>query len=188
MNEQTPADRAPNVWQSIGKEHTTMSIEEVRIHAYLVNSKVRRNIIVTCVLAGLVLVLGGITITRIGMTPVRLTTAALMALAVVAVYGVCVRMWPRQLLSPDAAAQGCVTFYRSALEAQHRSLQVTWRFLALIVVFAFLVRNAVLQWIPGNARVASVAILAVILLERRYQAHKVRRSLKALGAFEQEQS
>jgi hypothetical protein len=186
MTRDTPVNDARIIWQSIQKEHSVMSLEEIRIRAQDAHSKVQRNLLAALGLGVLVLVLSSIAVLHIPYWSARITAGALMVLTAAAVYSAYRRMW-RPHAPPAVAAAGCVAFYRTELEAQHRSLQVTWRLLAAAAVLSFFAGSGWLHATGINARIVIPAVLIAIIIERRYHAFQIKRKLTALSAFEREQ-
>src|SRR5262249_17243072 len=148
--------------------------EEVRLRARQTQSRVRRNLIVAFAFCTLLLVLGGLTVATMRSTTIRLMVGSIMAITAVIAIRSYRRMWPPRT-SSDAVAKGCVAFYRNALEAQYRSLELTWMFMVPATVFAFLTQEILFRTIPFRARIFLPAILLVILVERRLAARKIRR-------------
>jgi len=191
MNDETPlaeVDAAKVIWQRQKKEHSTMSLEEVRIRAYVLRERVRHNLIVAFILGGLVIGLSASVAVKFAPLSMRIVSGAILALTVFAIYNAYSRVWLRPAPPFDAAIAGCVSFYRRELEAQHRSLQLTWRLLVPVLVFAFITRHAVLQSIPVNARILIPALLLLVMFERRREARKINRKLRALDGFESDRS
>jgi hypothetical protein len=162
-----------------------MSLEEVRLRARQTQSRVRRNLVVAFAFCILLLILGGLSIATMRSTTIRVLVGSIMAITAVIALRSYRRMWPRPPAS-NAAMKGCVTFYRDALQAQHRALELTWMFMVPATVFAFLTQEIVFRGIPFRSRIFLPVILLLILVERRLAARKIRRKLDALAAFENE--
>ena len=181
-------DDARIVWQSQRREHPVMSIEEIRTKAQAVHLKVRRDLIVGLAIA---VVLSSCCITiavEAGNTTFRLISGAMAAVTLFIAYSAYRRFWPVHTLSPNAAVQGCVEFYRSELQAQYRSVALWWRFLAPLVIFAFIRWNSLVRTSAIVPRAALPFVLILILVLRRRVAQTFRQKISALSAFEQQNS
>ena len=188
MNNDSAIDVARIVWQSQRREHPVMSIEEIRTKAQAVHLKVRRDLIVGLAIA---VVLSSFCITiavEAGNTTFRLISGAMAAVTLFIAYSAYRRFWPVHTLSPNAAVQGCVEFYRSELQAQYRSVALWWRFLAPLVIFAFIRWNSLVRTSAIVPRAALPFVLILILVLRRRVAQTIRQKISALSAFEQQNS
>ena len=188
MMQDNVIDAARIVWQSQRREHPVMSIEEIRMKAQAVHVKVRRDLIVGLAIA---VVLSSFCITiavHAGNTTFRLIAGAMAAVTIFIAYTTYKRYWPVHKLSPNAAVNGCVEFYRSELLAQYRSVALWWRFLAPLVIFAFIQWNALVRTSAIVPRAALPFVLVLILVLRRRVARTFRQKISALSAFEQQNS
>jgi len=183
MNRETPLNDPQLMWQSLQREHSIMSLEEVRVRAQDAYLKLRRDLIVSFILGAVVFILSGIAVMTLPFLNARITAGALMILTTVAVFNTYRRLWLHPT-GADFAATGCVSFYRTELEAQHRSLQMTWRFLAAIAVLSFLTPGLIFPALRADARIVIPLVLLVIMIERRHQALKIKRKLVALDDFQ----
>jgi hypothetical protein len=186
MSGETLANDPKQLWQSQQREYPIMTLQEIRTKTRIVQAKIRRNLILAFAVGLLLLVMSTIAILNVGYTPARVVTAAIMAMAVAHAYTAYRRMWPLHALSPDAALQGCVEFYRRELKAQYRSAALTWRFLVPIAVFALLSWNAIFRTSALLPKVLLPSVLIAILIVRRYEVRKLRGKLTALDALETE--
>jgi len=183
---ETPANDPRLMWQSQRRDHPVMSVEEVRVMAQKAHAKVRRNLIIAFALGLLVLVLGTLAIAGGIATSVQVTIGAMMVVTVVAGYKAWYRIWPLHTLSPDAAFKGCLDFYRKELEAQYRSIALTWRFLVPAVVFMFMMWNAIFITDPLVPRVLLPSALVLTFFARHREVRKFKHKLARLDEFERE--
>src|SRR5204863_323377 len=174
------------MWQGLRREHSIMSVEEVRSKAQAVEAKARRTLFVAMSVGALVIVLGGVVVFNPGLTPVRWIAAAITLVTIIAVYQAYARIWSRHTLTTETATAGCIDFYRQELRVQYGSLQLIWRFMVPIVVFTFVLWGAVFYKSRLLGRYFLLAVLLVILVERRREAQRVRRRLTELAEFEKE--
>lgn len=188
MTHETPPTDPKLLWQNQRKEHSAMSLEEVRVKAHVVQLKARQSLIVSFVVGLLLAVVCLAAAVSFSLTPVRMIAAGIMVLTFVIMYKAYRRMWARYSLSPDAAMRGCLEFYRRELQIQYRSAQLIWRFLVPIIVFAFLMWRPLFRADGMALRVFLSSLLLLILFERRREARKVHQMLSALTDFEKENS
>jgi hypothetical protein len=188
MTHDNAIDAARIVWQSQRREHPVMSVEEIRMKAQAVHAKVRRDLVVGLAIAAL---LSSFCITiavHAGNVTFRLISGAMAVVTLYIAYTAFRRFWPAHALSPNAAVQGCVEFYRSELQAQYRSVALWWRFLAPLVIFAFIQWNALVRTSAIVPRAALPFVLVLILVLRRRVARTFRQKISALSSFEQQNS
>jgi len=179
-----PGNDPRMMWQSQRREHPGMPVEEVRIRAQIVHAKVRRNLLVAFVVGLLLLVLCTVLIVNRLSTPVRVLTGAMMVLTLVIAYKAWYRIWRPHTLSPDAALKGCLDFYRKELQAQYRSVALTWRFLVPTVFFAFLTWNAIFTTRAVVPRVLLSSVLVLTFFIRRREVRKFKHELARLDEFD----
>ena len=183
---ETPANDPRLMWQSQRRDHPVMSVEEVRVMAQKVHAKVRRNLIIAFVLGLLLLVLGTLAIAGGLATSLRVIIGAMMVVTVVAGYKAWYRIWPLHTLSADAALKGCLDFYRKELEAQYRSIALTWRFLVPAVVFTFLIWNAIFTTSALVPRILLPSVLVLTFFARHREVRRFKHKLVRLDEFERE--
>jgi len=176
------------IWQSQGKEHSSVSIQEIRLRAYAMQKKVHRNLIATIVFGSVLLVFAAIAITRLPYTSPRVITAALMVLISIVIYRAYRAFWSPEMLPPDAVLGACLDFYRRELSAQHRAVAFSWwRSIPDVLVFFFVVRIAVVGTFRYEfARIALPVLFGLLLLARHRKARSLKRELSALNNFEKE--
>jgi hypothetical protein len=184
MTGETAANDPRLMWQSQEKEHPIMSAEEVRLKAQVVQSKVRRNLIVAFVCGVLLLVICTIVIVTLPSTFFRVIASAMIMLTSPIAYETYYRIWSRHTLAPNAALNGCLTFYRKELEAQYRAAALTWRFLVPSLFFVFLMWRLLFRTNPLVPRILFPSVLLFILFERRREIRNLKRKLAALSEFE----
>jgi hypothetical protein len=184
----TPTNDPRLVWQGQGREHPLISVEEVRLKAQIAGRKVWRNLVIASVLALFLLVLCSLALINLSGTPVRMIAAAVMLLTLVAVCKAWYRMWPLHTLSPNVALVGCVEFYRNELLAQYRSAAITWRLVVPVVIFTFLMWNAVFRTNPLVPKILLPGVLLLLFFLRRRNVRQLRRKLSTLETFEKENS
>src|SRR5262245_52904355 len=184
MITEKPPEDPRLLWQSQKREYPMMSLEEVRASVQAAQSKIRRNIIATFVTGGLILAVSVIVIVNIPTTPARGVGAGMIALTLALAYLLYSRMWARRPASLEASVKGCVRFYRKELEAQYRSVQLTWRLFVALAVFAFLTSNAVLRSNPLVPKIIVLSVLIVSVIVRHKEKREINRRLTALEAFE----
>jgi hypothetical protein len=188
MTNDSSIDAARIMWQSQRREHPVMSIEEIRMKAQAVHAKVRRDLIVGGAI-GFVLAAFCITIAvEAGNASFRLIAGSMAAVTLFILYTTYKRFWPLHALSSNAAVQGCVEFYRSELQAQYRSVALWWRFLAPLVIFAFIRWNSLVRTSAIVPRALLPFVLVLILVLRRRVAQTFREKIAALSAFENQNS
>jgi len=172
------------IWQSQTKEHSIMPAEEIRLKVRIVQSRVRRNLILAFICGVLLLTVCMIVIVELPSTFFRVIATAMIMLASPVAYETYYRIWSRNSLAPSAALKGCLTFYRNELEAQYRAAALTWRFLVPTLVFVFLMWRLWFTTNPLVPRIIFPLILLFILFERRRQIRRLKRRLAALNEFE----
>jgi hypothetical protein len=172
------------IWQSQTKEHSIMSAQEIRVKVKIVQSNVRRNLILAFICGVLLLTACMIVIVELPSTFFRMIATAMIMLASPVAYETYYRIWSRNTLAPGAALKGCLTFYRKELEAQYRAAALTWRFLVPTLVFVFLMWRLLFTTNTIVPRVIFPLILLFILFERRRQIRRLKRQLAALSEFE----
>jgi hypothetical protein len=176
------------IWQSQEREHSSMSVEEVRVKAYMMQTKVHRNIIATIVF-GIVLLIGSAAaILKVPFTTPRLITAALMVLISIVIYRAYRAFWSPETLPPDAAPNACLEFYRRELSAQYRAVAFGWtRTIIDLVLFAFIIRIAIFGAFQYEfARIVLPALFGFLLVARYWKARKLKQELDSLNALEKE--
>jgi membrane protein YdbS with pleckstrin-like domain len=175
-------DNTPEVaiWKSQRREHTAMSVEEIRFRVWTVQWKIRRNLVRASVLGILFLILCAIAFVNVPYTGARVILGAMMLLTIPIAYRARRRLWPLHQFSGDTALKGCLEFYRTELEAQHRSRLLTWTFLVPIVVFSFYELRTVVSANPTVWRIVFSALLIAILILRRLETRRLRRELDSL--------
>jgi hypothetical protein len=186
MMREPPANDPQVLWQNQRREHRGMSLEEVRIQAHVVQLKARQGLIVSFITGFLLAALCIALIIALPFTAARIVGGAILGLTLAIIYKAYRRMWSRYQLVADAAVTGCVEFYRRQLQTQYRSLQLIWRFVVPIVIFAFFLWGSVFRTNPLVARVLPPVVLLLIMFERRREARKINRMLAALAEFEKE--
>ena len=186
MMGETPANDPRLMWQSQRRDHPVMSVEEVRVMAQKVHAKVRRNVIIAFVLGLLLLVLGTLAIAGGLATSMQVIIGAMMVVTVVGGYKAWYRIWPLHTLSADAALKGCLDFYRKELEAQYRSIALTWRFLVPAVVFTFLIWNAIFTTSALVPRILLPSVLVLTFFARHREVRRFKHKLVRLDEFERE--
>jgi hypothetical protein len=169
------------------EEYPMLSIEDVRRLVQASQSKIRRNLIVIFITGGLLLLVSAVAIMSIPRPSARIISAGIVVLTLVLVYLLFSRVWVRRPASPEASIRGCVDFYRKELEAQYRAVQLSWRLLVVLAVFAFLTLNAVLRPNPLGPKILVLSVLLLSILARLREAREIRRRLTALEAFEKDQ-
>src|SRR5262249_1543221 len=144
----TRANDPKLIWQAQAREHTLISVEEVRLKAQIARRNVCRNLVIASVSALLLVVFCSLAIINFSSTPVRMIAAAMMLMTAVIVGKAWYRMWPLHTRSPNAALVGCIEFYRRELLIQYRAAAITWRFIVPVVILAFLMWNSVFRTNP----------------------------------------
>jgi hypothetical protein len=184
----TPAHDPRLVWQAQGTEHRFVSVQEVRLKAQIAGRKARRNLVVASVVALLLLALCSFALINFSGTPVRMIASAMMLLTVTGVCKAWYRMWPLHTLSPNAALVGCAEFYRKELLAQYRSAAITWRLVVPVVMFAFLMWNALFRTNPLVPKILLPSVLVLVFFVRRHNRRGLQRKLSVLDSLEKENS
>ena len=184
----TPANDPRLIWQGQETEHRFVSVEEVRLQAQMARQKVWRNLVVASVLAFLLLLLCSLALINFSGTPVRMIASAMMLLTVVVVCKAWYRIWPLHTLSPNVALIGCVEFYRKELLAQYRSAAITWRLVVPVVIFAFLMWNALFRTNPLVPKILLPSVLVLVFFVRRRNGRELQRKLSVLDGLETENS
>src|SRR5262245_26343874 len=100
-NENPPID-PKLIWQNQRKEQSTMSVEEVRLKAYTMQTRIHRNVFATIILGIVLLIFSAATILRVPYTSPRIITAALMVLIAIVIYRAYRAFWAPDTLPPDA--------------------------------------------------------------------------------------
>ena len=177
------------IWQNQRREHESMSVEEVRLRAFALQTRINRNLIVSITLGFLLLVFAAMMTVRLPYTPPRVITAILMVLIVVLINRAYRAFWAPEELPEDAMPGTCLEFYRRELTAQYSAVALTWRrLLPEIALFAVIVRfSMVATFRFDGARLLLPVFLALILFGRYWKARKLRKELAELTAFEKEE-
>lgn len=177
------------IWQNQRREHESMSVEEVRLRAFELQTKMNRNLIVTITVGFLLLVFAAMLITRLPYTAPRLITAILMVLIVITINRAYRAFWSSDELPESATPGACLEFYRRELTAQYNAVALTWRrLLPEIALFAVIVRFSVLATFRVDiVRFLLPVFLALILAGRYWKARQLREELNKLSAFEKEE-
>jgi len=183
----TPANDPRLVWQGQGRERPLISVEELRLIAQIAGRKMWRNLVIASALTLLLLVMCSLALISFSSTPVRMLAAAMMLLTVVVVCKAWYRMW-RHTLSPNVASAGCVEFYRQELLAQYRSAAITWRLIMPVVIFAFLMWNAVFRTNLFVPKILLPSVLVLLFFVRRRNVRQLKRKLSILDTVEEKNS
>ena len=188
MRSEIPPDDPRHIWQSQRRAHPSMSIEEVRLRTYEMQTKVRRNLIVTIGVGFVALVLSAMMIMRVPYTSPRIIVAVLMVLIIITIVRAYKAFWSPNTLPSNATPDACLQFYRRELMAQYRAVALTWRrLLPEIAVFAVLLRISFMATFRfDRVRIVLPVLLALILFGRYWKARKLKRELQALTGFERE--
>jgi len=188
MTTQVPQDDPRLIWQNQRREHSSMTVEEVRLRAYALQTRIHRNLIVTIAVGFALLVFSAMTIMRLSYTPPRVIVAVLIVLIVITINRAYRAFWAPDTLSDDAAPSACLDFYRRELTAQYRAVALTWRrLLPEIALFAVVVRISFMATFRfDSARILLPVFLAIILAGRYWRARKLMRELETLSTFEKE--
>jgi hypothetical protein len=188
MKAEIPPNDPRLIWQSQRREHSSMSVEEIRLRAYSLQTKIHRNLIVTIAVGFSLLVASAMMMVSHRATPTRLILAVLMVFIVVIINRAYRAFWSPDTLPDDATPSACLDFYRRELTAQHRSIAPTWRrelpeiaSLILIVLFSF---RATFRY--PHISVLLPVFWALVLSGRYWKAHKINRELGTLDSFQKE--
>jgi hypothetical protein len=186
MKAEIPPNDPRLIWQKQRREHSSMSIEEVRLRAYGLQTKIHRDLVVTIAVGFCALVLTAMTIMKQPFTPTRVILVLLMALIVITINRAYRVFWSPAALPPDATPSACVDFYRRELTAQYQA--VTWRrLLPEIILFSVVLRISFMTNLRFEAaRYLLPIFLLLILFGRYWQARKLKREIGALSTFEKE--
>ena len=102
MNKGNPPIDPKLIWQNQGKERTSMSVEEVRDKAYVMQAKVQRNLIATMVFGIVLLIFSAAAIFRLPSTSPRVITVAMMVFISIVMYRAYRAFWSPESLPPGA--------------------------------------------------------------------------------------
>jgi len=176
------------IWQAQEKGHSSMSVEEVRLKAYTMQTKVHRNMIATIIFGIVLLIFSAAAILKVPYTSPRLITAALMVLISIVIYRAYRAFWAPETLPPDATPSACLEFYRRELAAQHRAVAfVWWRSIPDLVLFGFIIRIAIFGAFRSEvARIVLPTLFGLLLATRYWKARKLKQELESLEAFGKE--
>jgi hypothetical protein len=188
MTRQIPQDDPRLIWQKQRREHSAMTVEEVRFRAYALQTRIHRNLIVTIAVGFALMAFSTMMIMRQPYTPPRIIIAVLMVLIVITINRAYRAFWAPDTLPDDAAPNACLDFYRSELTAQYRAVALTWRrLLPEIALLAVVVRiSFVATFRFDYARILLPVFLAIILAGRCWRARKLKRELETLSTFDKE--
>lgn len=177
------------IWQSQRRENESMSVEEVRLRAFALQTRINRNLIVTISVGFLVLVLAALMITRLPYTSPRVITAILMVLIVITINRAYRAFWSPEDLPEDATPGACLEFYRRELTAQYNAVALTWRrLLPEIALFVVVLRiSMVATFRFDGVRLLLPVFLALILSGRYWKARQLKKELDKLTAFDKEE-
>ncbi len=178
------------IWQNQGNEQPSMSVEEVRVKAFMMQTKVQRNLIATIVFGIVLLMLSTVAIFRLPSTSPRVITGALMVLISIVMYRAYRAFWAPEILPADAARNTCLQFYRRELTAQYRAVAfVWWRALPELALFGIVVRIAIAGAFRYEvARIILPALFGLLLFGRYWKGRNLKRELDSLDALEKENS
>lgn len=165
-----------------------MSAEEARLRAFALQTKIRRNLIVTIVTGFVLLVASAMLIVRQRSWPTRGIPGILIVMIVIIINRAYRSFWSPDTLPDTATSSACVEYYKRELTAQYRSVAVTWRrIVPEVLVFVVILRlSLTAQFRYPWAEVFLPVFWAVVLIGRYWKAHTLRRELQSLGAFEME--
>lgn len=177
------------IWQNQRREHESMSVEEVRLRAFALQSRIHRNLIVTIPVGFLVLVFAAIVMTRVPYTSPRVIAAVLMILIVITIHRAYRAFWSPDKLPDDATPGACLEFYRRELTAQYNAVALTWgRLLVELALISVMVRFSMLATFRvGTVRMLLPVFLALIVFGRHWRARQLKKELDKLTAFEKEE-
>jgi hypothetical protein len=175
------------IWQNQRREHQSMTVQEIQLRAYSLQTKVRRNLILSIAAGFVLLVVATIMIMAQRGMP-RGIIGVLIAFIFILLNRAYKAFWSPDTLPEDAAPSACVDFYRSELTAQYRAVAPNWRRdLLQIAVLGMLV------WLSFRAtfRYPLASILlpvcwAVVLFSRYWEARRLKRELGLLDSFKKE--
>src|SRR5215471_15193167 len=188
MTTQIPQNDPRLIWQNQRREHSSMTVEEVRLRAYTLQTRIHRNLIVTIAVGFALLVFSAMMIMRLPYTPPRVIVVVLMALIVITINKAYRAFWAPDTLPHDATPSACLDFYRRELTAQYRAVALTWRrLLPEIGLLAVVVRISFMASFRfDTARILLPVFLAITLAGRYWRARKLKRELETLSTFEKE--
>jgi uncharacterized membrane protein YoaK (UPF0700 family) len=186
MKQEIPPDDPRLIWQNQRRQNPSMSIEEVRLRAYAMQTKVHRNLIVTISVGFILLVFSALMIMRLPNTSPQVIVAVLMVFIVILINRAYKAFWAPDALPPDATSEACLAFYRRELTAQYRAVQPTvLRILPEIALFIVVLQISFMATFRfEHVHVFLPAFLALILFGRYWKARRLKRELHALTAFE----
>jgi hypothetical protein len=188
MTNGNPAIDPKAIWQNQEKEHPSMSVEEVRVKAYLMQTRIHRNLIATIVVGIILLTLSAAVILKVPSTSPRVVTIALMALIALVIFRAYKAFGSPETLPPDAAPSACLDFYRRELTAQYRSISfVWWRLIPDLVLFGFIIRIAIYGAFQYEiARIVLPVLFGLLQVARYRKSRQLKRELGSLDAFAKE--
>jgi hypothetical protein len=188
MKAEIPPDDPRLIWQNQRREHTSMSVDEARLRAYGLQTKIHRNLIVTIATGFVLLVAAAMMITSHRPTPTRLIIAVLMLFIVITINRAYRAFWSTETLPDDATPSACLDFYRSELTAQYRAAALTWRRVlpevTVLVLLIWFSSRAAFRF--SKASVLIPAFWALVLAGRYWRAYRLKRELRTLDSFEKE--
>ena len=178
------------IWQNQGKDQASMSVEEVRVKAFMMQTKVQRNLVATIVFGIVLLMFSAVAIFRLPSTSPRVITGAMMLLISIVIYRAYRAFWAPETLPADAKPIACLQFYRRELTAQYRAVAfVWWRAIPEVVLFALVVRIAISGAFRYEAaRIILPALFGLLLIARYWKGRNLKRELDSLNALEKEDS
>ena len=178
------------IWQNQVKEPASMSVEEVRVKAFMMQTKVQRNLVATIVFGIVLLMLSTVAVFRLPSTSPRVVTGAMMLLISLVIYRAYRAFWAPQTLPADAAPGACLQFYRKELTAQYRAVAfVWWRAIPEVVLFGLIIRIAISGAFRYEAaRIILPALFGLLLFARYWKGRNLKRELDSLDALEKENS
>jgi hypothetical protein len=188
MKQDIPPNDPRSIWQSQGKEHSAMPVEEIRLRAFTMQTKVRRNLVVTMGFGSVLLILSAVAMTRMPNSMSKWITALVMLLILTLIYRAARIFRSSESLTQDAGLNACLDFYRRELTAQYRAAGGSWTTFTLeIVLFLLAVWvsiHAALRY--DAARILLPALFGFGLLARFLKARKIKRELHQLDEFGKE--
>lgn len=164
-----------------------MSIEEIRIQAFAMQTRIWRNIRATAAFGAVLLALATLAIFKIQGGWGRMLLASLTALIGIVVYRAIRIALAPDTLPRDAALNACLDFYRSELRAQYRAAWSLDRSLIEAALFVLIIWLSIKATFRYEAiRFVLPAYIAAVVLMRIRRARRLKRELRALDAFVEE--
>ena len=192
MTEPPADDEIRGLWQNQPLELGKMSLEEIRQRAQRLQKKNRREVLLFCAFALLLVFFFSRSLARSHETLPRVGLALLIGWAVYFPYQAYRRIWPRSSAA-EAALTTCLEFYRKELQRRRNYTQQIWQWFLgpLFISLAVFLLPAVVKAIDSPSRWLNLLPFGLLLAlwaavffpRRRRELRKLQQELDGLDTL-----